>query len=679
MRVSTRRVISPLLAVLLPTCLLVAGAALAQTGLDIGGWTLHQENAVHDYVIPAGTTVEPGGYVIIARNVDRAAFESYYGVTLGSNVVFLNSGDLAPMINGDETFQLLNSAGGVEDGPTPAITTTKLAYHRADPEQLAWSSIDSSPDPGSGVEVPDGTLSGMVISEANDPDDYLYEYVELYYDGTTGGGNQVPAISNVGHTPAAPVAGDDVTITATCVDPDGTILSATCWYRAGGGSYLPVIMTAIGGDQYQVTLGGVTGNTLYEYYVSCRDDDNAEVRNPIDAPTTVYSFWVQGDATAGKVILFDHAHDQDAGTTGNWRIDDDYPDPLPANPTAESDWSGQLSSWAYELYLAGHTVRSNTTALSSSLLTGVDLLVIVEPQNPFTAAEIEAVRQFVYAGGSLFVVANHNASDRNGNGWDSPSIFGGYSVPHISDPVGSDTETFCGALFGLHFHVKDEGNNGITGTFTNVAADPSNPVIHGSYGDVAAVIYHVGDSLSLWPTANPDLSDVGALISMDAGDPHVAGWSRYGQGRIVGYGDSSSTADGTGSEDHPANWTEAGSNNREFFLNATMWLLADDATAVGDGTPSRHPGLDVRNWPNPFNPTTTIAFTLPADGNVTVDVLDLQGRRVRTLVSGQRTAGEHLVTWDGRDDGGRPAASGTYLVRATGAGMVTFHKIVLAK
>jgi hypothetical protein len=147
-------------------------------------------------------------------------------------------------------------------------------------------------------------------------------------------------------------------------------------------------------------------------------------------------------------------------------------------------------------------------------------------------------------------------------------------------------------LFGLHFHVKDEGNNSITGTFTNVNPDPANPVIHGPYGDVAAVIYHVGNVMTLWPTANPDLSDVGALISKDEGLPHNAAWSRYGQGKIVGFGDSSCTADGTDSESHENNWTEVGSDNREFFLNASVWLLTTDATAVGE---------------TPFTPASTCA------------------------------------------------------------------------
>jgi len=143
----------------------------------------------------------------------------------------------------------------------------------------------------------------------------------------------------------------------------------------------------------------------------------------------------------------------------------------------------------------------------------VELVIIPEPQNPFTTAEIAALGPYVCDGGSLCFIADHNSSDRNGNGWDSASIFGGYSVPHISDPVGGDTETFCGALFGLHVHVKDEGSNGISGTFTNVLNDPANPVLHGTYGDVASVVYHVGNTLSLWPAANGDLSQVGGLAS----------------------------------------------------------------------------------------------------------------------------------------------------------------------
>ncbi|MDO9693147.1 MAG: FlgD immunoglobulin-like domain containing protein [Candidatus Latescibacteria bacterium] len=664
----------PLLA--LAALLLFAAPCLAQS-LDVGGWKLEQANSAQTYTIPAGTVVPAGGYLIVARDATAAAFATYYGVTLGSNVVFLNSAATFPFINGDETYTLRNAANGVEDGPTPALTNEVRAYHRLDPEASPWTVINTAPTPGSGVEAPDAVMSGLVISEANNPASYAYEYIELYYDGSTGTSNQHPVISSIQHAPVAPSDGDDVTITATVTDADGAVDVVWCWSRTGAGSFLPTVMTAQGGGQYAATFANQVGNTVLQYYVWARDDEGAESLNPANAPAGYFSVAIEGVVVGGKVVLFDHMHAQDAGSNGNWRVDDNHPNPLPATPTSETSWSGQLSSWGYELWLAGNTIRSNTSAITAAQLADVDLLVIPEPQAPFTAAEIEAVRQFVFAGGSLFVVADHNGSDRDGDGWDSPSIFGGYSVPHITVPPTNDTETFCGALFGLHFHVKDEGNNAITGTFANVNDDPANPVIHGPYGEVAAVIYHVGNVMSLWPTANPHLSDVGALISKNEGSPHVAAWSRYGQGKIVGYGDSSSTADGTDSESHENNWTEAGSDNREFFLNASAWLLASDATAVGELP--LNPGLDLRVRPNPFNPQTSIAFTLPAEGPARVAVYDLQGRLVRTLHEGDLAAGPHALAWDGRNDGGRAAASGVYLVRAAGGGFVNITKAVLAR
>lgn len=68
---------------------------------------------------------------------------------------------------------------------------------------------------------------------------------------------------------------------------------------------------------------------------------------------------------------------------------------------------------------------------------------------------------------------------------------------------------------------------------------------------------------------------------------------------------------------------------------------------------------------------------LPRAAEVTLAVFDQQGRRVRTLLAGQQPAGEHAVTWDGRDDGGRAVASGIYFVRGTAEGR-TFTRRVAA-
>jgi len=104
--------------------------------------------------------------------------------------------------------------------------------------------------------------------------------------------------------------------------------------------------------------------------------------------------------------------------------------------------------------------------------------------------------------------------------------------------------------------------------------------------------------------------------------------------------------------------------------------VQDDSSAAGDA-----PGVFALrgNAPNPFNPSTRVTFSLARDGQAVIDVLDLQGRLVRTLLSGVVTAGERMVEWDGRDEAGRPVGSGAYLVRLRAGGHVSTHKMVLAK
>jgi hypothetical protein len=83
--------------------------------------------------------------------------------------------------------------------------------------------------------------------------------------------------------------------------------------------------------------------------------------------------------------------------------------------------------------------------------------------------------------------------------------------------------------------------------------------------------------------------------------------------------------------------------------------------------------------PNPFNPSTTISFALPAAGVVDLSVYDVSGRRVTTLASGLRAAGPHTETWDGKDASGREVGSGVYFVRLTAAGETATRKMVLMK
>ncbi len=85
------------------------------------------------------------------------------------------------------------------------------------------------------------------------------------------------------------------------------------------------------------------------------------------------------------------------------------------------------------------------------------------------------------------------------------------------------------------------------------------------------------------------------------------------------------------------------------------------------------------NYPNPFNPATTLAFDLPAAAVVRLDLLALDGTRVATLVSGHRPAGRHAVTWRGEDARGRAAAAGVYLARLTVGKQVQTRTMVLVR
>jgi hypothetical protein len=86
------------------------------------------------------------------------------------------------------------------------------------------------------------------------------------------------------------------------------------------------------------------------------------------------------------------------------------------------------------------------------------------------------------------------------------------------------------------------------------------------------------------------------------------------------------------------------------------------------------------NVPNPFNPTTSIRFDVPAGGgDVTLRVYDVGGRLVRTLVDGPQAQGTRTVTWDGLDEAGNAVATGMYFYRLTAPSFDKTMKMVLLK
>jgi hypothetical protein len=101
------------------------------------------------------------------------------------------------------------------------------------------------------------------------------------------------------------------------------------------------------------------------------------------------------------------------------------------------------------------------------------------------------------------------------------------------------------------------------------------------------------------------------------------------------------------------------------------------------GPPIHSPTPDVplamACYPNPFNPSTTIALDLPRASDVQVHLYNLRGALVRVLADERLAAGRHQLTWDGRDDDGNPVASGVYFVETRALQEVRLAKLTLVK
>ena len=98
---------------------------------------------------------------------------------------------------------------------------------------------------------------------------------------------------------------------------------------------------------------------------------------------------------------------------------------------------------------------------------------------------------------------------------------------------------------------------------------------------------------------------------------------------------------------------------------AGLELAAEAGLVVSVPAPSARPvAVRVFNFPNPFNASTSISVALPEAGEVDIEVYNILGQKVRQLFRGYRPVGVYQLTWDGRDEGGREAASGVYLVSA---------------
>ncbi|MEO8169217.1 MAG: T9SS type A sorting domain-containing protein, partial [bacterium] len=87
----------------------------------------------------------------------------------------------------------------------------------------------------------------------------------------------------------------------------------------------------------------------------------------------------------------------------------------------------------------------------------------------------------------------------------------------------------------------------------------------------------------------------------------------------------------------------------------------------------------IQNYPNPFNPTTNIRFSLPSDQHVTLQVFDITGALVKTILDETLRSGNMEATWDGSNSNGGKVSSGVYLYRLRAGNYIMTKKMIMMK
>ncbi|MGW3288977.1 hydrolase [Streptomyces sp. NPDC001002] len=276
-------------------------------------------------------------------------------------------------------------------------------------------------------------------------------------------------------------------------------------------------------------------------------------------------------------ILFDDGHAEEAGNA-DWIISTSKPDPLSqdSTPSAETDWTGALSSWGVALQKTGsYSLKTATSALtyggsSTTDLSNFDTLVLPEPNTLFTTAEKTAIMNFVKAGGGLFMISDHTGADRNNDGEDAVEIFNDLMTNNSVDSTDP---------FGFSVDTLD-----ISSGYPAAISDSTDPVLHGSFGTVTKSLIADGTTATLKPADNSSVKGLLYRSGYSGNTGAFFATSTFGSGRVAFWGDTSPVDDGTGQSGNTLydGWNDSGATNAPLALNATAWLAGEGDSGGGD-------------------------------------------------------------------------------------------------
>ena len=357
----------------------------------------------------------------------------------------------------------------------------------------------------------------------------------------------------------------------------GTDVSGTweLWASTNSGSSYAKVGSTISTSSTTLSTASFTVNLAGNVRLQVRKTDGSTNRLSFDniAVESYAGGTTPPPSTGGKKFLFDATHAETAGNA-DWVLDVDggvvarYSTPAASGITAstpETYWTGALSAWGVALVKLGNTVESLPAGTAISYgnasnpqdLANYSVFVVDEPNTLFTATEKAAIVNFVKNGGGLFMISDHDVSDRNNDGYDSPAIWNDLMT---NNSVQANP-------FGYSINLTN-----ISQTTSNVLASSTNPILNGSQGAVTQLKFSNGATMT--KTAGSAATPLIWQSTAAQGNSSIMCLSStYGTGRVVCVTDSSPADDGTGSPGNTVypGWTEVASHAK-LHLNASLWL-----------------------------------------------------------------------------------------------------------
>ncbi|MCI1188044.1 hydrolase [Hymenobacter sp. DH14] len=347
------------------------------------------------------------------------------------------------------------------------------------------------------------------------------------------------------------------------------------WASANSGSSYAKVGSTITSSSTSLSTASFTVNIAGNVRLQVRKTDGSTNRINIDNITveSYSSGGGGGTGTGGKKFLFDATHAETAGNA-DWVLDVDggvvprYPTPAASGITAstsETYWAGAVSAWGVALVKLGNTVENLPVGTAITYgntsnpqdLANYSVFVVDEPNTLFSASEKTAIINFVKNGGGLFMISDHDVSDRNNDGYDSPAIWNDLMT---NNSVQANP-------FGYSINLTN-----ISETSSNVLASSTNVILNGSQGAVTQLKFSNGATMT--KTSGSAATPLIWQSTAAQGNSNIMCLSStYGTGRVVCVTDSSPADDGTGSPGNTVypGWTEIASHAK-LHLNASLWL-----------------------------------------------------------------------------------------------------------